>query len=157
MSSCEDNKTIKEYHSNGNIKLEVPLDNKGIQNGLYKAFYEGGELKQKMNYLNGKITDTVFYYYKNGKLKEKGKIIKNKYKEGWWIYNDSLGNLIKKEEYWIRNDSVLLNQFIYFNNTSIDKLKSEYFNLKIPDTIYLGRNVAQLNFKSRFKNANEDV
>ncbi len=97
--------------------------------------------------------DTFYKYYNNGILKEKGKIVNKKYKEGWWIFNDSIGNLIKKEEYWIRNDSVLLNQYIYFNDNRIDKLKSSYFYLKIPDTIYLGKNVAQLDFNSRFKNA----
>jgi hypothetical protein len=101
--------------------------------------------------------DTFYKYYNNGMIKEKGKLVNNNYQEGWWIYNDSLGNLIKKEEYWIRNDSVLLNQFIYFNNNRIDEHKSEYFNIKIPDTIYLGRNVVQLNYKSRFKDANQRV
>jgi len=97
--SCEEKDVVKEYYPNGMLKVKVEVDKEGIQNGLYEGYYDTGEIEQKMNYVNGKIVDTVFYYHKNGKVREEGVLYNNDLKIDWWSFYDSHGVLKNKSEY----------------------------------------------------------
>ncbi|WP_075342035.1 toxin-antitoxin system YwqK family antitoxin [Tenacibaculum agarivorans] len=96
--SCSKDNVKKEFYPNGSLKLEFTVDDQSSQNGFYREYYENGELKTKTNFLEGIINDTLYSYYKNGNIKEKGILIVNK-KNGWWKYYDTKGKLNKKIEH----------------------------------------------------------
>lgn len=146
--SCNNEKYITEYYPNGNIKLKVQIDEDSIQNGTYEEFYESGELKSKTNYNNGQISDSLFNFYTNGKIKEKG-IVKENFQNGWWFYYRDDGSLKEKSEWLTLRDSLYKNQSIYFDqNGEIKYESSSFFNLKIPDTIQVGKNIASFDYNS---------
>lgn len=148
--SCKEETFKKEYFPNGNEKVRKQVNSNGILDGYFEEFYESGELKLKTKYSNGVISDTVYIYYRNKNLKEKGKI-KNNLKFGWWFYYDSNGKLKSKEEYLILKDSMYKNQTInYDSNGNIIQGSSSYFNLILPDTLQLGRNIGDLDYHSNF-------
>ena len=71
------NKKKKEYHNNGNIKLEYELNYNKNKNGYYKEYYENGKIKFSTNFLDN---------IQNGKSKcynQKGQLIRESFlKEG---------------------------------------------------------------------------
>ncbi len=156
--SCRDDKIIKNYYSNGVLKLEVQVDENGIQNGYYKEYYNTGELFKKMKYFQGNIVDTVFFYHKNGRVKEKGILKDNKIKVNWWLSYERSGKLKSKIQYKVINDSILSNQVFYYQtNGSIDKESSSFFSIQLPDTIKLGKNIGQFYYNSSHNKATSRI
>ena len=97
------------------------------------------------------FSDTIFEKYNNGKVKAKG-LFKKGNKVGWWLYFDSFGKLIKKEEFMTIDSKPHINQFITYNNKGkIDYDNSWFFEVKFPDTISLGRNMGEVNYFSNKK------
>lgn len=143
--ACNEEQYVLEYYPSGNIKLKVQIDKDSIQNGTYQEFYENGELKSKTNYINGKISESLINFYENGKIKEKG-LVKNNMISGWWNYYHENGNLNKKIEWFHLRDSTYKNQEIHFDsNGKIKIAPSAFFELQIPDTIQIGKNMARIN------------
>ena len=143
--SCNNEKSLKKYYSNGNLKLKITLNKKGIPNGKFEQYFENGKLKDSGKYINGIITDSVYSYYENGQIKEKG-VFHNGHKQNWWKVFDKNNKILKKEEYYEVNDSAYLNQNIQFDsNGKINYSKSTFFNFKIPDTLKLGKNLINNN------------
>ena len=61
-----------------------------------------------------------------------------------WIEEEDEGKLTKKQIIYIDNKP-FINQIIrYKENGEIDTIKSNFFNLKIPDTLKLGKNIADI-------------
>lgn len=148
--SCNNEKYFTEYYPSGNLKLKVQIDKDSIQNGTYEEFYESGELKSKTNYVNGKISDSLYNFYENGTIKDKG-IVKNNFQSGWWYYYRPNGSLKEKTEWIIVKDNLHKNQSMYFDqNGKIKYENSSFFVLKIPDTIKLGKNLAKFEYYSNF-------
>lgn len=111
----------------------------------------------KENTLN--IGDSIVKQYdENGVLRQKS-YFKNNLKNKWWSYYDLNGNIEKKEEYVIINDSTShKNQVIYFtSNGDTIKDKSSFFYIKLPDTLVLGKNVGQLYFNSKYNDIEEKL
>lgn len=94
------------------------------------------------------IQDTIYIYYKNGKIKEKGCIL-NKNRIGWWFaYNDT-GQIVSKSEYIIKNNSSFQNQHIFYkDNRGIDFSRSSFFNIKMKDTLPKGKSIGKLKYYS---------
>ena len=108
----------KEFYSNNKLKSIYVVDNTGKKNGIYKEYYENGNLKRLLNYDNdslsglsvdftekGKVADSI--YYKNGKMNGRckffyasGKLKIDSYlyndKTLWYKYYDTLGNIIEE-------------------------------------------------------------
>lgn len=158
LFACNKEKYVSEYYPSGNIQLKVQIDKDSIQNGTYQEFYENGELKSKTNYINGKIADSLFNFYDNGKIKEKG-LIKDNFSFGWWSYYDNSGNLTKKSEWLILKDSLYKNQSLYFDKKGEIKIEpSTYFELDIPDTLRIGKNLARIkNYTTNFNNRDSNL
>jgi hypothetical protein len=148
--SCKKEQFVTEFYPNGNIKLKVQINKDSIQNGTYEEYYENGELKSKTNYVNGLITDSLFNFYENGLIKDKG-TVKNNFPNGWWNYYRFNGQLKEKTEWILVKDSLHKNQTIYFDQKGNIKYgTSSFFELKIPDTIRLDKNIARFNYHSNF-------
>ena len=156
--SCKNKDYNKEYYPNGNIKLKVSINENGDKHGVYEEYFVTGELKTRMNYYDGKVLDTIISYFKNGRIREKGLVNDIGLKINWWSSYDSLGNLKNKKEYWIINDSMHVNQNIYYKiNGIVDNDRSSFFTLEVPDTIRMGRNIGKLKYNSNFNPENREI
>jgi len=72
LFGCERIKVKKTYYPNGKLKeeWEVTQDKFGedVKNGLYKAWYDDGQPKHEIHYLDGKKHGIQKSYHKNGQL-----------------------------------------------------------------------------------------
>jgi len=145
--SCKKKATEKLYYYNGlMIKIENPINPKdSLFSGLGVDKYENGNLKTLSRVENGNIIDTLFYYYENGSVMKKG-VVKNNMENGWWSYYHEDGKINKKIEWFLLRDSIYKNQEIHYNSKGEIKIApSTYFELQIPDTIQIGKNIARIN------------
>lgn len=143
--SCNNEKFYKEYYSNGKLKLKISLDKNGIRDGRFEEYYINGRLKSEGQYFKGQIKDSVFMYFENGRIKEKG-IIYNNHKQNWWKFFDQNNKILKEEEYYEINDSASLNQYIQYKPTGeINYSKSSFYKFNIPDTLTVGQNLIDKN------------
>lgn len=157
--SCNKKNTKEEYYYDGSIKIRVQTNKKGVFDGFYEEFYEGGMLKRTTKYKNSVISDTLYSYHKNGKLKSKG-LQKDYMPYGWWNHYDMSGNLKKCREFKIIDNESFLNQEIKYNQKGeIDYKESTFLTLFLDDTLSLGGNIGEisyhhhqdtLGFRSRF-------
>jgi len=93
------------YNDNGQVNLQEWYDSTGKSQGVFKVYYENGQLSQIGKNKNGHLDDTSKVYYENGLLKGI-EIYKDNNKIGNWIYFDVNGKQIKKELYM--NDSLIM-------------------------------------------------
>lgn len=136
------NKKKKEYHNNGNIKLEYELNYNKNKNGYYKEYYENGKIKFSTNFLDN---------IQNGKSKcynQKGQLIRESFlKEGKHIdgikefYND--GNLKFKIDFLINNDKERCSEITFFNidgeasfSLSLKEIFNESENKSLEKPVY---------------------
>ncbi|MDG4717182.1 toxin-antitoxin system YwqK family antitoxin [Winogradskyella marincola] len=145
-------KEIFQEYNGEMVKVEF-TDSKA--DSLFTGFggeaYENGKLKSLSYIKNGVPADTLFYYYENGKIKEKG-LVENGFQKGWWNYYREDGSLKEKSEWLTLRDSLYKNQSIYFDQNGEIKYKnSSFFNLKIPDTIKTGKNIASFDYNSNIE------
>lgn len=135
------------FHEYNGQMIKVDFDDSEADStftGYGGEYYPNGNLKSMSYFMNGEPADTLFFYHDNGLVKEKG-LVKNKFPFGWWSYYDKNGNLTEKSEWLILRDSLYKNQSIYFDEKG--KIKTEpstYFELDIPDTLKVGKNLAQI-------------
>lgn len=144
--NCKTDKKDVYQEYNGEI-IKVKFNDSKTDStftGYGGEFYANGNLKFLSYFINGKSADTLVYYYKNGKIKEKG-LEENGFQKGWWLYYRKDGSLKEKSEWLILRDSSYKNQSYYFDEYG--KLKNEpstYFELDIPDTLRIGKNLARV-------------
>lgn len=139
-------KDIFQEYNGEMVKVEF-IDSKvdSLFTGFGGETYISGKLKSLSYVKNGVPIDTLFYYYENGKIKEKG-LVENNMVSGWWSYYNENGNLNKKIEWFHLRDSTYKNQEIHFDsNGKIKIAASAFFELQIPDTIQIGKNMARIN------------
>jgi hypothetical protein len=149
LSSCKKDKSFEIcYFPNGNIKYKTQIDENGNYTGISEEYYNSGELRFSAKLYKGETIDTVFFYYKNGKIKEKG-LMKKKLKNEWWISFDSIGKIKTKTEYLIFNNKSFRNQYINYNlNGDTIYEKSRFIKISISDTLKQGANIGTLKFNS---------
>jgi len=161
--SC-DKDSIKVYHDNGNIQKEYFLKD-GKLDGVYKEYFSNGKLKLKHNYLNGKLVDTSFYFYKtpveqikfqriwfeedsikqiefydNGKIQKKGFVNRDFFRKSKWEYYSQNGKLEIIRDFKIIKNKQYLNQEWFLNNVG-DTLFDPSHSIKVlipKDTLVYG-------------------
>lgn len=163
--SCTSN-IKREYYNSGELKSEYPITSNGLPDGDMKIFYKSGIVKEIIPYSKGVIIDTIKYFDEQGKniggsfptrdsiysyyldnkiLKKESlfrRLTKNnestRKKSGWLKLYDN-GNL--KEVFYyvdIFDTPEQLNSYLlYDKQKKIDKKKSYYFELTIPDTLVI--------------------
>ena len=138
-------KDVYREYNGEMIKVEfVETKTDSTFTGLGGEHYPNGNIKSLAYFKNGKHADSLFYYYENGNVKEKG-FVKNNMEFGWWSYNHENGKLNKKIEWFHLRDSMYKNQEIHFDvNGEIKIASSAFFDLQIPDTIQIGKNMARI-------------
>jgi len=160
LFSCDKEIIKKEYYNNNNIKKEYTLINEEIH-GKLKEYDKKGNLKLIQYYENGikidssihfnkenKISvikyfnhnsDTVFVkkYYSNGKLKEKGNLLK-KFKVGNWIFYRRDGKIRRINEYFRIKNQEYNNQGWSLNEKGDTISKgSNYMKVRFPKSVYI--------------------
>lgn len=179
LLSCQNNvlEERKKYHKNGHLKSVEYFNEKGEQEGENKYYSENGLLNYSRIYNNGNLIRTQYYYdngklhysyenknkdtissiryFKNGNIKSKGNLINNK-KVGWWKTFYPNGSLNGEYEFLVISDDEYVNQIkIYDNDGKIKEAESSFFEIKLPDTIEVGRNVGSLKYYSVCDNNSE--
>ena len=158
LLSCDKKRIKKEYYSNNRIKKEYILVN-GKIHGKLKEYDMEGNLKLIQYYRNDKIdssihfnkenivseikyfdpnSDTVFVkkYYNNGKIKEKGNLLKQ-CKIGNWIYYKRNGKIRRINEYFCINNQEYLNQGWNLNEKGDTISKgSNFMKVTFPKSVY---------------------
>ena len=81
--------TEYRYYDNGQIRTKIPYVNDKIH-GIEKEYYENGQLESEIPYVNGKKHGVQKWYYENGKLKWK-KPYKEDRRYGYGGYYDDKG------------------------------------------------------------------
>jgi|LakMenE18May11ns_1017448.scaffolds.fasta_scaffold9922113_4 hypothetical protein len=57
-----------EYHSNGNVWVKGQKNSKGQYDGIWKIFYENGNISMRIPHVGGKIDGIVELFYENGNI-----------------------------------------------------------------------------------------
>ncbi len=72
-------KEIKEYHSNGKLKLQCFEKRNGQLEGRYSAYYNNGRKAMEWNYIDGIINSIIKTWYTNGNKSSEGTITENRF------------------------------------------------------------------------------
>jgi antitoxin component YwqK of YwqJK toxin-antitoxin module len=100
----------REFDEEGNVKsakiyvegiltAEGILDTAGRQQGVWKEYYPGGQLKSQGEYLNSVRIGEWVFYHQNGKIEQRGKYDKKGKAQGAWKWYYESGNLLREENY----------------------------------------------------------
>ena len=102
----------KTYYNNGNLKCIENFENNKIKD-LYQQFYETGEKYAEIYYKNGEYYGDYTVFHKNGNIQIKG-FCREGLKEGTWLEYYENGN--KKTETYYVNDKIMENAYSYYEN-----------------------------------------
>jgi antitoxin component YwqK of YwqJK toxin-antitoxin module len=95
-----DGQILKGYiYKNGIIIGEGIVDEKGLRQGLWKEFYESGEMMGEGVYKDNKRQGEWKFYYKDGKVEQTGKYNNSGRPTGLWKWFYSTGNLRRSESF----------------------------------------------------------
>tara|TARA_B100001175_G_C19294926_1_gene535326 strand:- start:114 stop:653 length:540 start_codon:yes stop_codon:yes gene_type:complete len=81
----------ERYHDSGNLYELMYFNEDGEENGLYKSYFENGQLEEEKTYKNGKEEGPYKSYFENGQLE--------------WEYYYTLGDIddTKLVKRWYEN------------------------------------------------------
>ncbi|MFN2422611.1 MAG: toxin-antitoxin system YwqK family antitoxin [Cryomorphaceae bacterium] len=96
----EGNITAGELYSKGEKIGEGIIDRNGDYQGIWKLYFESGELKAEGEFENSKRTGDWIYYHKNGETEHKAKFADGLPNGRWtWYYEDGK---LRREEFFRR-------------------------------------------------------
>ena len=64
-----------QKYENGQLKSKVNFIDGKVEDGLYESYYKNGQLQRKANYKDGELDGLSEQYHENGQLKGKGNFI----------------------------------------------------------------------------------
>ncbi|WP_350284653.1 hypothetical protein [uncultured Croceitalea sp.] len=163
LLSCNRNQ-VAEYHRNGNLKLSYFVNSEGNIHGVYKSFYESGNISELKYFDNGILVDSLLTFYdnpnipvkskdlyhkqytktlhfnKNGDTIKKGRFFKTNRIGKWIFHNDDIDSIV---EYKLISGSSYTNQIWIRDNSTNDTLisRGNYFLLRHKDTINVTENL----------------
>ncbi len=107
----EDGEVEKSYiFRYGKIIGEGIFTDAGQKQGMWKEYYDNGNLKAVGNYVDDMKDGYWKFYYKNGNLEQKGKYIMNLPDSTWlWYYSD--GSLLREDNYYNGLQDGVLTEF----------------------------------------------
>ena len=76
LNNEDDNKSVYAgkcswFHKNGNNKQIRVFDDKGIENGVSRYFYESGKLWKELEFVNGRLKNNTYVEYEEDGLRNK--------------------------------------------------------------------------------------
>ena len=87
--------TLCYYYKSGRKEYEINYDETGIKNGSSFVWYENGNKKSEISYINDKLNGTITSYYENGKVKIKEEYTDGKLADKCYIDCDEFENCQK--------------------------------------------------------------
>ena len=87
----------KSYYDTGELEEESYWVD-GKQTGVFKTYYKNGNLQMEANAKQNNIDGPIKYYFENGRLKATGTFKDNK-RVGLWIEYNVKGEIIQKKEF----------------------------------------------------------
>jgi len=85
------------YYANRHVKMDGDYKNE-LREGIWKAWYENGNLWSVGEYKEGKRNGEGIYYYDNGKKNIEG-MYSNDIRVGKWRFYDTTGALAKEVDF----------------------------------------------------------
>lgn len=110
---------FENYHPTRTLASEGVINN-GNKEGKWKYYDTYGSIQYVENFVNGKLTDTTYGYFPNGKVKYK-LAYKDNVRDGLYLEYNQFGELV--EEGYYKNDEPANDWYEYYNN---GQLKQEY-------------------------------
>ena len=181
FSSCTDSRIEQNFFQNGKLeeeifyekdiilKRKIYYDSGYLKHVLYYLedntvvdtlfdYYDTGEKYGDFARKYTKSNDAI--ELKSGKYRHydlKGNVIidglsYNGDQVGWWKYYDK--GILDKMKYFYRkgDDKNVYNQYIKFDSIgNIIESQSEYFEITLPDTLYVGKSAGTLKLKKKLK------
>jgi antitoxin component YwqK of YwqJK toxin-antitoxin module len=86
------------YYPNGQLQRITRRNKNGIEIGPYQSYYENGQQKLTVLFVNGKRNGEMVEFYQNGKVMQRGEF-KNDKRHGVWRMNDIHGDLKEEIKY----------------------------------------------------------
>lgn len=168
--SCNTN-IVKEYHENKRLKKEYTKVN-GKLHGIYKEYYESGNLKSLYQYEYGLYKDSsllfyddkkqslkfkelfltnghdsLYYYHPNGQLDAKGIVNKKDIRIGDWYFYREDGSMLQKLEYFdIAGQEYMNQRWRYTKDNKLMLSEGNFYELQttFKDTVFVGQEVKLL-------------
>lgn len=174
--ACDKIDKQERYDENGNLKYLLYMQ----KDDTIKFFesFDDGRFLYRNNEKDTSSQDTLREYYKNGnkmfELVEMGNIghitnffingkkrsegfLFNKKNIGWWNYYDN-NKLIKRIYFAQVDNNLLMPQLqIFDSNGQLNKNKSDFIDILIPDTLYKGRSTGTISYKKKIENSEERI
>ncbi|MCG8575644.1 MAG: hypothetical protein MI810_12225 [Flavobacteriales bacterium] len=88
----------REYHPNGELKIEGQYDDNGLRTGLWISYYDTGIKWSESYYVAGKKDGHNLSFFPNGKVRYLGEYNDDQ-KIGEWKFYDEEGNLTQTENF----------------------------------------------------------
>lgn len=114
----------REYYENGNLKSESNYIN-GIKEGNCKEWWQNGKLWTEVNYSNDKANGYAKWYHENGYLAGEGMIDNGKRNGLWKVYDYENGKLAATGEF--KNDEKNKNWTLFHENGN--KSKEQFWEI----------------------------
>ena len=103
----------------GKLQRQGVLGEDGLEQGIWKEFYDSGNLKGTGNYVSGKKTGRWQYYYENGVLEQEGNYVQGK-PDGLWNWYYPSKRLLREENYAKGKEEGLLKEYTDNDQASVD-------------------------------------
>ncbi|HOP49407.1 MAG TPA: hypothetical protein PK887_02135 [Ignavibacteriales bacterium] len=113
---------LKSYYDNGNLKAEISYVN-NVRDGYTKLYFENGQIAEEAFFEKGVLSGFYYSYYLNGQIKTSA-YYKDGVLNGVKINYDSLGNII---DYFVFEDGEIKNSIVVTDTTRIEKYKKREF------------------------------
>ncbi len=148
------------YYESGKINYTGQILD-GSKSGVWIWWYENGNRKDKCKYKNGFYVDTVYHWYKNGKIKQLEILSGRKVRtEGCSVCD---GNIIRffengklKEKFKTLNNKIQGTYLTYEKNGNWKIRTYRNDTLNGPSTEYIKENGKIIKVYGQYKNGNED-
>jgi antitoxin component YwqK of YwqJK toxin-antitoxin module len=121
-SATQEEKTIY-YPGSSQIKQKVQYRD-GKKNGYLTEYFRDGKLKTRQCYVNDSLTDTTFLYHPSGRLKTR-QVYRNKARHGQWLNFNPEGKLILEKFYKNGMSDSTESSYSYRNNRLIKRSRFE--------------------------------
>ncbi len=114
----------KEYDENGVFIGDGTVDENDKKQGIWKYYYESGEVKSKGAFKDNLKTGEWIFYYEDGKIEQRGKYNNDKPTGLWtWFYTN--GNKWREENLVKGIEEGMITEY---NKDGIEILKGEYID-----------------------------
>ena len=171
LISCNKNRIV-EYYPDAGISAIYYINDKGLKEGKYEAFFKNGKIKKKMVFKNGKNVGTSFFYFKNkdnyvktivyhndstlkqrtyyenNNIRSEGTFLHDSIRIGNWKFYDSLGKKSSEVQYLLVNNQSHLNQRWIFNREG-DTIGGAHYSYRMKDTVTKGQYIRTYFFLER--------